>query len=153
MWVLLNFRIRPDICFNCGMKIKFAAAMVVLLAGLLVTGCHKNAPLQKASPPGISANAASGTAQTNAVSRDLGAVTLTNHFETCVRLGAGKDCVLTPRMIDSRNVQITVAVESKTAAGKTHDLSVTQVVTRAGRQFEVAVGDFSLSLTPNIIPE
>lgn len=132
---------------------KFSAAITMLLAGLFLTGCHKNAPQQKTSSPGISANTASGKTETNTISRDLGAVTLTNHFETCVQLGAGKDCVLTPKIIDSHNVQITVAVESKTASGKTHDLSVTQVVTRAGKSFEVAVGDFSLSLTPNITTE
>ena len=137
------------------MEIKYAAAVAALLAGLLLTGCHKNAsvPQQKTSSPGISANAGSGKTETNTISRNLGAVTLTNHFETCVKFGAGKDCVFTPKMIDSHNVQITVAVESKTVSGKTHDLSVTQVVTRVGKPFEVAVGDFSLSLTPNIAAE
>src|SRR5208283_3228165 len=135
---LPNIRSRPDICFNLGMEIKNTAAVAVLLAGLLLTGCHKNAPQQKTSSPGISANTGSDKTVTNTISRDLGAVTLTNHFETCVKLGAGKNCVLTPKIIDSHNVQITVAVESKTASGKTHDLSVTQVVTRAGKPFEVA---------------
>ena len=84
---------------------------------------------------------------------DLGAVSLTNHYETCVQLGAGKDCLLTPNMIDSRNVQLTVTVESRNAKGKIHDLSVTQVVTKPGKQFEVAVGSFSFSLTPNVSSE
>jgi hypothetical protein len=144
---------RPDICFNFGMEIKYSATVAVLLAGFLLTGCHKNAPQQKTSSPGISANSGSGKTATNTTSRDLGAVTLTNHFETCVKLGAGKDCVFTPKMIDRHNVQITVAVESKTASGKTHDLSVTQVITRVGKPFEVAVGNLSLSLTPNIAAE
>ncbi len=141
------------------MKIKYSAAFAALLAGLLLTGCHKNASVsqQKTLSPGISANAAAnaggGKTEVNIISRDLGTVTLTNHFETSVKLGAGKDCVFTPKMIDRQNVQITVAVESKTVSGKIHDLSVTQVVTRAGKPFEVAVGDFSLSLTPNMAAE
>ncbi len=140
------------------MEIKNSAAVAVLLGGLLLTGCHKNAsaPQQKIPSPGLSANAGSGktvTTVTNAISRDLGAVTLTNHFETCVKLGAGKDCVFTPQIIDSHNVQITVAVKTKTVSGKIHDLSVTQVVTRVGKPFEVAVGDLSLSLTPNLAAE
>lgn len=151
---LLNIRARLEICSHGDMEMKkHSAAIITVLAGLLLTGCHKDAPQQKNSSANLSANAAGGKAKTNAISCDLGAVTLTNHYETCVRLGAGKDCMLTPKMIDSRNVQITVAVESKTASGKTHDLSVTQVVTRAGKPFDVAVGDFSLSLTPNITAE
>jgi hypothetical protein len=136
------------------MEIKqISAAITVLLAGLLLTGCHKNSPQQKTSSPGLSASAAGGKAETNTVSRDLGAVTLTNHYETRVQLGSGKNCILTPKMLDSHNVQLTLAVESKTATGKIHDLSVTQVVTRAGKPFEVAVGDFNLSLTPNVTSE
>jgi hypothetical protein len=129
-------------------KITFAATM--LLAGLILTGCQKKSPQQKSPVPGASA---STRLETNTVSRDLGAVTLTNHYETCVNLGAGKDCILTPKMIDNHNVQLTLAVESKTSAGKTHDLSVTQVVTREGKPLEVAVGDYSLSLTPRVTSE
>ena len=75
---------------------------------------------------------------------------LTNHYETCVQLGGGKNCLLTPKMLDKHNVQITMAIESKSAAGKTQDLSVTQVVTRTDRPLEVAVGDFALSFTPHL---
>jgi hypothetical protein len=84
---------------------------------------------------------------------DLGAVDLTNRQETCVSLGAGKDCVLTPNMIDGHNVQLTVTVESRNAKGRIHDLSITQVVTKSGKPFEVAVGSFSFSLTPNVSSE
>jgi len=81
---------------------------------------------------------------------DLGAVSLTNHYETCVSLGKGKQCILTPKVIDSRNVQLTVAVETKGAKGKIHDLAVTEVAARLGKPLEVAVGGFSFSLTPNM---
>ena len=127
---------------------KITFAVTALLAGLVVTGCQKSSPQQKSPASGLSACAA-----TNSVSRDLGAVTLTNHYETCVNLGSGQDCILTPRMIDNHNVQLTLAVESKTATGKTHDLSVTQVVTREGKPLEVAVGDYSFSLTPKVTSE
>ena len=81
---------------------------------------------------------------------DLFTAPLTNHYETCVQLGGGKNCLLTPKMLDKHNVQITMAIESKSAAGKTQDLSVTQVVTRTDRPLEVAVGDFALSFTPHL---
>jgi len=84
---------------------------------------------------------------------DLGTVNLTNHFETCVLLGSGNDCVLTPNVIDSHNVQLTVTVESKKPNGKIRGLSITQVVAQSGKPFEVAVGDFNFSLTPVVSSE
>ena len=98
---------------------------------------------------GITTNAA-GIKLSNC---DLGMVTLTNHYETCVLLGPGRDCLLTPNVIDGKNVQLTVTVESKKPNGKIHDLSVTQVVAKLGASFEVAVGDFNFSLTPNMTSE
>ena len=84
---------------------------------------------------------------------DLGAVSLTNHYETCVSLGKGKDCIFTPKMIDSHNVHLTLAVESKNAGGKVHDLSITEVVAPVGKPLEVAVGGFSFSFTPTMTQE
>jgi hypothetical protein len=127
---------------------KISAAVILLLAGLLLTGCHKTVAQQTAPATGITISG--DKAQSLLTSLNLGAVNLTNHYDTCVPLGAGKDCVLTPNMIDSHNVQLTLAVESKTAKGKVHDLSITQVVARSGKSFEVAVGDFNFSLTPNV---
>ena len=141
------------------METKKIFAAVGLLAGLVLTGCQKEASQSnhasqpKTSSPGSSANTFDVKAETNIVSRNLGELTLTNHCETCVSLGAGKDCLFTPKMIDSHNVQLTLAVETKNVKGKIHDLSITQVVTRSGKPFEVAVGDFSFSLTPNVISE
>jgi outer membrane murein-binding lipoprotein Lpp len=89
----------------------------------------------------------------NLLSLDLGTLTLTNHTETCVALGGGKACVFTPKMINSHDVQLTLAVESKNEEGKIHDLSIAQVVTSVGKPLEVAVGDYSLSLTPNVASE
>jgi hypothetical protein len=56
-------------------------------------------------------------------------------------------------MIDKNNVQITVTVESKKPNGKIQDLSITQVTTKEGQPFEVAVGDFNFSFTPNVTSE
>ncbi len=136
------------------------SALLGLLAGLLVAGCQKEAtPQSHASRPNSpaapaaepSANSLDAKPEMNIAAQDLGEVTLTNHLETCVQLGAGRNCVLTPKVIDSHNVQITLAVQSKTAKGKIHDLSITQVVTRSGKPFEVAVGEFSFSMTPNVV--
>jgi len=152
-WITI-FSTRPDLCFKYGVETpKISAGAAVLLAALLVTGCHKKAPQQKAPAAGLSASAAGGQAETNTVSHDLGAVTLTNHFDTCVHLGPGQDCILTPKMLDSHNMQLAVTVKSKTAAGKILGLAMAQVVARSGKPVEVTVGDLSLSLTPNVKSE
>jgi hypothetical protein len=130
---------------------KISVAAFVLLAGLLLTGCQKTVSQQKAPDPGLSIIGLN--IDTNLVSRNLGEVTLTNNFDTCVALGAGKNCVLSPKMIDSKNVQLTLTVESKTPKGRVHDLAITQVVTALGKPFEVAVGEFNFSLTPNLATE
>jgi hypothetical protein len=140
--------------FSTLMKIRRVLAIVSIVAG----AGYKVAPIvwHKAEAKhevAVAPATNSVVTKTATGGRDLGVIDMTNHFETCVSLGAGKDCILTPKMLDSHNVQLTLAVESKTAAGKIHDLSVTQVVTASGKPFEVAVGDFSLSLTPNVTSE
>ena len=127
------------------------SVVALSLTGLLPASCHKISPQQKSTPPAVLAIATSNTtSQADDILHNLGVVMLTNHNETCVQLGGGKNCMLTPKMLDRQNVQITLAVESKTANGKTQDLSVTQVVTRSGKPLEVAIGDFALSFTPRI---
>lgn len=131
----------------------------VFLAGLVPASCHKETAQQKNSTVAQIATAA-GTADkaaatntTSSVLHDLGEVALTNHYETCVRLGGGKQCTLSPKVIDRGNIEITFALESKTSAGKIHDLSVAQIVTRSGKPMEIAVGDFNLTLTPKMATE
>lgn len=134
--------------------VHLSSALLISLTSLLPASCHKTSP-----GPNVPKNPATITTPTNALvaaptheptSHNLGEVTLTNHYETCVQLGDGKNCTLTPRMLDRHNVQITVAFESKNAAGKTRDLSVTQVVAREGKRLEVVVGNFSFSFTPRL---
>ena len=140
--------------FSTLLKVRRVLAIVSIVAG----AGYKVAPIVWHKVGAKPELAASHVTTTNSAAMkgpgcDLGVVSLTNHYETCLPLGAGKDCILTPKMIDSHNLQLTLMVESKTAAGKTHDMSVTQVVARSGKLLEVAVGDFSLSLTPNVTTE
>jgi hypothetical protein len=85
------------------------------------------------------------------LNRDLGEVSLTNHFETSLSLSKDTQCLLTPVMLDKSTIQLTVAVESRNPNGRIHGLSITQVVTPSDKPFEMAVGDFSVSLTPKVI--
>ena len=127
---------------------QIVSIVALSLTGLLPASCQKTSPQQKSSPPAAVAH--SNATNASDILHNLGEVELTNHYETCVQLGGGKNCTLTPKMLNQKYVLITLSVESKTAAGKTHDLSVTQVVTRTGKPLEVAVGDFELTLTPRV---
>lgn len=121
------------------------ATVTVFVTGLMPMSCHKAA--QTKAPP------AAATTVTNSIRHNLGEVALTNHYETCVVLGGGKQCTFRPRMLDAHTVEITFALESKTNAGKIHDLTVTQATTKSGKPLEVAIGDFQLSLTPRMVLE
>lgn len=78
---------------------------------------------------------------------------MTNRYETCIELGAGTSCTITPRLLDRNSLQLTMALQSRKADGKTAGFIVTQVVTRPGQPFEVAVGDMDITLTPEIVQE
>jgi hypothetical protein len=113
--------------------------------------CHKAATTASTKPKASPATII--VSPTSAPQHELGDVSLTNHLETCLQLGGGKNCTLTPYLIDKHTIELTLELESRTAAGAIHDVSVTQVTTKDGQPLEVAVGDFQLSLTPNVTSE
>ena len=97
------------------------------------------------------AKAVAAKAAISAKPGELGEVVLTNHFETVVRVGNGKSCTLVPRQMGSRNVELTLSLESRNAAGKTAELSVMQVSATPGKLMEVALGGMQLSFTPKLV--
>ncbi len=118
---------------------------MVALTGLLPSSCTKaKRPAAQQHTPVVNI-VTSSQSNTN---QNLGELQLTNHYETCVNLGAGKSCTITPNLLDRKNLQLTMSVESKNADGKTKDLNVVQVVAKTGKSFEVAVGDMNLTLIP-----
>ena len=138
---------------------QIATAVSVFLAGLVPASCHKTSPQPQTA---VTTQVAAITDSTNPVTlmvvsntiqHNLGDITLTNRAETVIQLGGGKDCILSPKVIDGRNVQITFALESRTQNGRIHDLSVAQIVTSSGKAVEIALGDFNLTLTPRIALE
>lgn len=118
--------------------------MLVALTSLLPASCTT------AKKPVAQSVSATEIASQSATNKNLGELSLTNHYETCVNLGAGRSCTIKPTLISRNNLQLTMSVESKNANGKTKDLSVVQVVTKMGKPFEVAVGDMNLTLTPRM---
>jgi hypothetical protein len=128
---------------------KIFTALMVILTGLLPSSCTK-AKNPSAQHTPIVTIATSSESFTN---KNLGELELTNHYETCINLGAGKSCTIKPILLGRNNLQLTMALESKNASGKTSGLSVVQVVTKTGQSFEVAVGDMNLTLTPKLDQE
>jgi len=120
---------------------------MVALLGLIPSSCTK------AKSPSAQSASGSQTASLSATNKNLGELSLTNHYETCVNLGAGKSCTIKPTLMNKDDLQLTMAVESKNANGKIKDLSVVQVVAKMGKSFEVAVGDMNLTLTPKLSSE
>jgi hypothetical protein len=128
-----------------------ASAVLIFLTGLLPAGCHKGAPAAKSAPPRV-AMVATNTPSVAALSTNcnLGVIALVNHDDTCLQLADGETCTLSTRVLDRRNVEITLAVETRNTFGETHDLAVTQIVTQPNKATEVAVGDLNLTFTPQI---
>jgi len=120
-------------------------SVTVFITGLLPASCHKTAPTAATAPSAVTASAS----VTNSI-HDLGELTLTNHYETCVRLGDGKNCTLMPRLVGRNNVELTVSFQTFTPAGQTLGMTVTQVTGKPGKPMEIALGDYQVSFTPKI---
>lgn len=136
------------------------AGISAFVTALVPMSCQHKAPPSPASPPSAAAvtatNAANST--TNSLSgdstiRDLGEVALTNHYERCIQLGGGKECILFPKLVDNKNAELTVTYETRTPGGQVHDMIVAQVDAKIGAPTEVTLGDFQMTLTPNISSE
>ena len=134
-----------------------AVIAAISLSGLLPFSCSKvstsTTAKNHAPSPKPAATNAHPVAVTPSNTKNLGELALTNRYETRVDLGAGRSCTITPNLIDRDNLQLTMALQSKRADGKTAGLIVTQVVTRPGQSFELAVGDMDITLTPEISQE
>jgi hypothetical protein len=129
---------------------KLLAALMAILAGLVPSSCtsSKNPAAQQHAPVVAVANLPESPNNKN-----LGQLQLTNHYETCVNIGAGKSCTIRPTLLDNSSLRLTMALESKNASGGVKGISVIQVVTKSGEPFEVAVGDMHLTLTPVLAAE
>lgn len=118
---------------------------MAILAGLVPSSCSssKNLTAKQAGPAVIIA-----TSSESLTNKNLGEIQLTNHYELSVNLGAGKSCTIKPTLLNHKNVQLMVALETKNADGGVKGLSVVSVMAKTGQPFEVAVGDMNLTMTP-----
>jgi hypothetical protein len=114
-------------------------SVAVSIAGFF--GCSK------AAAPATAAKAAPA-AQSNV--KDLGILQMTNNYETCVSIGAGKDCRLVPKILDRKNIQITVTYESKKPDGKTDGLSIVELQGTTEKPFDISIGNTDITFTPQV---
>lgn len=127
-----------------------ATIAAISFTGLLPASCKKTF-IKTQVPTVITSVTGTNGSATNSIAHNLGELALTNHTETCVALGGGKTCFFTTKLIDRSNAQLTLTLESKNAAGKIQDLSVTEVVVKSGKPFEVALGNCNLAFTPQVV--
>ncbi len=144
--------------FGMGMGVSHIAVIAAIsLSGLLPSSCSKTssstAAKQNAPTPKPVTASPSPAVPTPANTKDLGELELTNRYETCVNLGAGRSCTITPKLLDRDSLQLTMALQSRKSDGKTAGFIVTQVVTRPGKPFEVAIGDLDITITPEMAHE
>lgn len=140
---------------------QIVAGISAFVTALVPMSCQHKAPPSPAAPPPPAAavtatNAANSTTNSlpgDSTIRDLGEVALTNHYERCIQLGSGKDCILFPHLVDKKNAELTVTYESRTPAGQIHDMIVAQVDAKIGEPTEVTLGDFQMTLKPDISSE
>ena len=127
---------------------QITSSVLVFLTGLLPASCHRTSAEQKASaanPPAAITNAVASSFKI-----DLGKINLTNDNETCVAFNTGDTCTITPKLLDGKTAQLTLAFESKNDYGETKNFSVKQVMATQGRPVEVSLGNFNLSFTPTV---
>jgi hypothetical protein len=114
------------------------------------TAVKQHAPSPSPSPV-VTNSSPAVSAPLNA--KDLGELELINLHETHIELGGGTSCSITPKMLDRNSLQLTIALQSRNAVGRTTSFIVTRVFTRPGQPFEVAVGDTDITLTPKMAQE
>lgn len=127
---------------------QMTSAALVFLTGLLPASCHKNSPQQKG--PADAGTVAAATNAPNAFDIKLGEISLTNYNDTYVLFSTGDSCTMTPKVLDAKNVLITLSFESKNEYGETKNFNVKQITTPPGQPVEVSLGNLNLSFIPKI---
>ena len=98
-----------------------ASAIAVALASFVPASCH-TLTTTKSTPAKVAANSQSETNNLAALPNNngtncvLGDLTLTNHIETCVKIGQNKQCFFTTRMLDSRTQALADAASTTAQA-------------------------------------
>ena len=149
LFIFLNHLKRPDNCLFPGMGLSHIAVIAAIsLGGLVPSSCSKT-PAAQPHAAAVGTNAAAASSKI----KDLGVIQLTNHYETEIALGPGKNCTITPQLLDRRNLQLTLSFDSKSPDGKPTGLCVTRVVAQPNQPFDITVNDVDLTFTPRLVTE
>jgi hypothetical protein len=138
-----------------------AAVMAIVPASCSKTTAKSGAAAKTGSQTMASATATASSfaapvpdaTNSDSKSWDLGELSLTNNYELEVAVAHGKTCLIVPRILDRKTVQLTMSLRTKNASGRVEDLTVRQITGDIGKPFDVAVGDMDLTLTPQIVQE
>ena len=120
--------------------------LALSLMGFLPASCSKSSTAK-------STGTTASVAATNAVSpneKNLGVLKLTDHHETTIDLGLGRSCRITPALLDRKDLQLTMALETKTANGGMAGLNVLQVVTTPDKPLDISIGALKITMTPSL---
>ena len=82
--------------------------------------------------------------------KDLGVVEFSDATPSRFDLGAGKECVITPRFVSNNAVELQMSVEAKNRAGASTRVGFSLLTVQSGQQFAVSVGGTIISMTPKI---
>ena len=77
---------------------------------------------------------------------DLGMVELSDGIAVRFDLGAGTNCVVTPKMLSDGNAQMEITVEVTNADGTALQLGQSRLTARPGQQCSISVGDRMIGL-------
>jgi len=152
-------------------RILIALTLIVLI-GVFLVACQKPAmgkafsnafdqtfkkvfgkKLHAAEPHPIQApvQVSSGKKNSGPLNRkNLGVLPLSNHISTTISLGRNTQCVLTPTLLESGDVQIILAMETTGADGKPLGMNVARVLARPNEPFDVSIGNLDLAFTPQM---
>ena len=80
---------------------------------------------------------------------DLGMVELSDGIAVRFDLGAGTNCVVTPKVLSDGNAQMEITVEATNADGTASQLGRSRLTARPGQQCSISVGDRRLGWRSN----
>ena len=129
----------------------FMPASCSKLTGKAGAGTKPTPAMVAAANATNAAAAQAAIAESDSKTRDLGELSMTNHYEVLVTVGKGATCLIVPRILDRKNLQLTLSLQEKNASGKVLGVNMAQVTGTMGKPIEVALGDMDLTLTPVIV--
>jgi len=122
-----------------------AVIAAISLGGLWPSSCSKT----PASPQRAQVTVTNAPAKPSKTT-DLGVIQLTNHYETKIDLGKGQSCTITPQLLDSHGLQLTLSIGTQNADGRPTGLCVTRVVAQPDKPFDITINDTDLAFTPKL---